>query len=135
MKLNCKFLVAAVAGVVLGAAPILAHHSYSAEFDRTKTITITGTVTKVEWANPHARFYFDAKNDKGVMVNWNFELGSPNGLMRLGWNRNSLKLGSVITVVGTLAKNSPYVGTASTVTLEGGRRLFAGSSEGDPNTP
>ena len=135
MKLNCKFLVAAVAGVVLGAAPILAHHSYSAEFDRTKTITITGTVTKVEWANPHARFYFDAKNDKGVMVNWNFELGSPNGLMRLGWNRNSLKLGSVITVVGTLAKNSPYVGNASTVTLEGGRRLFAGSSEGDPNTP
>ena len=135
MKLNYKFLLAACVGLFAAAAPILAHHSYAAEFDREKRITITGTVTKVEWANPHARFYFDAKNDKGVMVNWNFELGSPNGLMRNGWTRNSLKIGSVITVVGTLAKNSPYVGNASNVTLEGGRRLFAGSSEGDPATP
>jgi len=114
---------------------MLAHHSYAAEFDASKPITITGTVTKVEWANPHARFYFDAKNDKGVMVNWNFELGSPNGLMRNGWNRNSLKIGSTVTVVGTLAKNAPYVGNARTVTVEGGKRLFAGSSEGDAATP
>ena len=135
MKLNAKSLLAACVGLILGAAPILAHHSYSAEFDRNKPITITGTVTKVEWTNPHARFYFDAKNDKGVMVNWNFELGSPNGLMRLGWNRNSLKIGTVITVVGTLAKNNPHVGNANTVTIEGGKRLFAGSSQGDPATP
>ena len=135
MKLNSKFLLAACVVSVLAAAPILAHHSYAAEFDRDKKITLIGAVTKVEWANPHARFYIDAKNDKGVMVNWNFELGSPNGLMRLGWNRNSLKIGTVVTVVGTLAKNSPYVGNASTVTIEGGRRLFAGSSEGDTATP
>ena len=87
MKLKSQFLIAAVVIVVLAAAPLVAHHSYAAEFDRNKRVTLTGTVTKVEWANPHARFYFDAKNDKGEMVNWNFELASPNGLMRLGWMR------------------------------------------------
>ena len=135
MKLKSGFLIAASVSLILGAAPLVAHHSYAAEFDATKPITITGVVTKVEWANPHARFYFDAKNDKGVMVNWNFELGSPNGLMRNGWRRDSLKIGDMITVVGTLAKNAPYVGNARTVTLVGGKRLFAGSSEGDPATP
>ena len=135
MKLRSKSLIAAVIGLILGAAPLVAHHSYAAEFDRNKRVTLTGTVTKIEWANPHARFYFDAKNDKGDMVNWNFELGSPNGMMRLGWTRNSLKIGDTVTVEGTLAKNSPYVGNASTVKLANGRRLFAGSSEGDPNTP
>src|SRR5689334_16344968 len=133
MKLKSG-LIAASLSLVLGAAPLVAHHSYAAEFDRNKPITITGTITKVEWANPHARFYFDAKNDKGEMVNWNFELASPNGLMRLGWTRNSLKVGDVVEVVGTLAKNSPYVGNTTTVTLKGGRRLFAGSSQGDPDT-
>src|SRR4026208_1863419 len=135
MKLKSQFLIAAVVSLILAAAPLVAHHSYAAEFDRSKRVTLTGTVTKVEWANPHARFYFDAKNDKGDMVNWNFELGSPNGMMRLGWTRNSLKIGDTVTVEGTLAKNSPYVGNASTVKLANGRRLFAGSSEGDPNTP
>ena len=135
MKLKSGSLIAASLSLILGAAPLVAHHSYAAEFDRNKKVELTGAVTKVEWANPHARFYIDAKNDKGVMVNWNFELGSPNGLMRLGWSRNSLKIGTIVTVVGTLAKNSPYVGNASTVTIEGGKRLFAGSSEGDPNTP
>ena len=133
MKLKSG-LIAARLSLILGAAPLVAHHSYAAEFDRNKPITITGTVTKVEWANPHARFYFDAKNDKGEMVNWNFELASPNGLMRLGWSRNSLKVGDVVVVVGTLAKNSPYVGNTTSVTLQGGKRLFAGSSQGDADT-
>jgi hypothetical protein len=133
MKLKSG-LIAASLSLILGAAPLVAHHSYAAEFDRNKPITITGTVTKVEWANPHARFYFDAKNDKGEMVNWNFELASPNGLMRLGWSRNSLKVGDVVVVVGTLAKNSPYVGNTTSVTLQGGKRLFAGSSQGDADT-
>lgn len=135
MKLKFGFVIAVGASLALAAAPLIAHHSYAAEFDANKKITITGKVTKVDWTNPHARFYFDAKNDKGEMVNWNFELASPNGLMRLGWTRNSLKIGDVVTVVGTLAKNSPYVGNTNSVTLEGGRRLFAGSSQGDPATP
>ena len=127
--------LAAGCALALAAVPVLAHHSYSAEFDRDKRITITGKVTKVEWANPHARIYFDAKTDKGEMVNWDFELSSPNGLMRLGWRRDSLKAGDEITVTGTLAKNAPHVGNATTVVLvKTGRRLFAGSSEGDPAT-
>ena len=134
MKLRSRVLIAASCALFLAAIPVWAHHSYAAEFDATKPITLTGTVTKVEWANPHARFYFDAKNDKGEMVNWDFELASPNGLMRQGWTRNSMKVGDVITVVGTLAKNSPYVGNARTVTLANGKRLFAGSSEGDTPT-
>jgi hypothetical protein len=134
MRLKPRLLIVGVS-LILAAAPLIAHHSYAAEFDANKKITITGTVTKVDWTNPHARFYFDAKNDKGEMVNWNFELASPNGLMRLGWTRNSLKIGTVVTVVGTLAKNSPYVGNTNSVTIEGGKRLFAGSSQGDPATP
>jgi hypothetical protein len=78
--------------------------------------------------NPHARFYIDAKDDAGKTVNWDFELASPNGLMRRGWNRNSMKLGDVVTVTGHRAKNNPLVGNASTVTLADGKKLFAGSS-------
>jgi DNA/RNA endonuclease YhcR with UshA esterase domain len=85
----------------MAAAPVLAHHSFSAEYDRSKPITVKGTVTKVEWMNPHARFYVDVKDDSGAVTNWEFELGSPNGLMREGWSRNSLKEGDVVTVSGS----------------------------------
>jgi hypothetical protein len=136
MKLKSEFLIIAGVSLVLGAAPLVAHHSFAAEFDSTKVVTLTGTVTKVEWANPHARFYFDVKDEKtGKVVNWDFELASPNGLMRNGWRRDSLKVGDVVIVNGTLARNSPNVGNTRTVTLANGRRMFAGSSEGDPNTP
>jgi hypothetical protein len=116
---------AAVAGLTLSAS---AHHSFAAEFDRAMPITVTGTVTKVEWANPHARFYIDAKDEAGKTVNWDFELASPNGLMRRGWNRNSMKLGDVVTVTGHRAKNNPLVGNASSVVMANGKKLFAGSS-------
>jgi hypothetical protein len=130
MKGRSIFTAAAVAAtsamLVQGAA--VAHHSFAAEFDREQPITVTGSVTKVEWANPHARFYIDAKDDKGETVNWDFELASPNGLMRRGWTRNSMKLGDTVTVTGHRAKNNPHVGNASTVVLANGKKLFAGSS-------
>ena len=126
MKRAFVLAIAAAGAAWLSTAS--AHHSFAAEFDRDMPITVTGTVTKVEWANPHARFYIDAKDESGKTVNWDFELASPNGLMRRGWNRNSMKLGDLVTVTGHRAKNNPLVGNASSVTLADGKKLFAGSS-------
>jgi Family of unknown function (DUF6152) len=114
--------------VIATALPVRAHHSFAAEYDRDKPITLTGTVTKVEWTNPHARIYIDVKDDKGNVVNWDFELGPPNGLMRRGWNRNSLRQGHVVTIDGFLSKLAPHVANARTVKLADGRQVFAGSS-------
>jgi hypothetical protein len=135
MKRAALFTLAA-AGTLLAAGSAWAHHSFAAEFDRDKPVTVTGTVTKVEWMNPHARFYIDAKDEAGKIVNWDFELASPNGLMRRGWNRNSMKIGDTVTVTGHRAKNNALVGNASTVTMADGKRLFAGSSiENEPAQP
>jgi hypothetical protein len=129
-----RWLIAAAAGFLLVQVPASAHHSFAAEFDRNLPVTVTGKVTKVEWANPHARFYIDAKDEtSGEVVNWDFELASPNGLMRRGWTRNSMKIGDPVTVTGHRAKNNPHVGNASSVTLADGKKLFAGSS-GDNET-
>jgi len=123
-------LVLFLAGLAIAVTtlPVSAHHSFAAEFDRDKPITLTGTVTKLEWTNPHARIYIDVKDDKGNVVNWDFELGPPNGLMRRGWNRNSLRQGHVVTINGFLSKTAPHVANARTVKLADGREVFAGSS-------
>jgi hypothetical protein len=123
---------ALLVAVALTLCPIVAsygHHSFSAEFDRDKPIKLTGTVTKVEWTNPHARIYVDVKDEtSGEVVNWDFELGPPNGLMRQGWNRNSLREGHVVTINGFLSKDQPHVANARSVFLPDGRQVLAGSS-------
>ena len=115
------------------ALPLAAHHSFDAEYDRNKQRDFEGTVTKVEWMNPHARFYVDVKEPDGKIVNWEFELGSPNGLMRSGWKRDSLKKGDVIKLQGNLAKDGSNLANARNITLADGRRVLAGSSaDGQP---
>lgn len=128
MKMFAMFVMSTVSLAVL-ATPALAHHSFAAEYDVKQPITMTGTVTKVEWLNPHARFYIDVKDKDGKVINWEFELGSPNSLMRKGWTRNSLKPGDVVTVDGFRAKDGSSLGNARTINLADGRKVFAGSAE------
>lgn len=121
------------AALLLGALPIFAHHSFDAEYSRDQQREFHGKVTKVEWMNPHARFYVDVVEDDGSVVNWEFELGSPNGLMRAGWRRDSLKVGDEVSLMGNLAKDGSNLANARQVTLADGRRVFAGSSaDGSP---
>lgn len=120
-----------VIGLLLASIPVVAHHSFSAEFDANKAFKLTGVVTKVEWQNPHTVFYLDITDDRSKKVtNWGFEMGSPNGLMRNGWTRNTLKIGDVVTVEGSLARDGTPYGNARTVVLAStGKRLFANSSQ------
>jgi Family of unknown function (DUF6152) len=127
-----SFVVFAV-GAFGASGTALAHHSFSAEFSRDLPIEVTGTVSKVEWMNPHARFYVDVKDDKGETVTWNFELTTPNLLMRKGWTRNSLKAGETVTVKGWRARNDPHVANANSVKLANGKELFTGSAGSNPN--
>ena len=125
-------------GVVLaltgGSVPLLAHHSFAAEYDTSKPIKVTGVVTKMEWMNPHARFYVDVKGADGKVTNWNFELGAIPVLLKQGWRKGSLKEGDMVTVEGYLAKDGSKLANARRVTLADGRKVFAGSAaaEGGP---
>jgi hypothetical protein len=117
-------------GLSIAAHPLSAHHSFAAEFDAAKPFSLTGTVTKVVWSNPHAWVYFDVADPSTKRTtNWAVELNSPNALMRAGWRRDTLKLGDVVTIEGSLAKDGSPTGNARSVTMATGQKLFAGSSQ------
>ena len=120
-------LLAGVAGLLFPVMPASAHHAFAAEFDARKGIKVSGTITKLEWTNPHAWLYVDVKDETGKPTNWSFELGSPNGLIREGWRRTSLKQGDQVTIEGFAAKDGSNTANAHSVTLPDGRKVFAGS--------
>ena len=130
MTTRLAVVVVIVAGLLLAARPIVAHHAFAAEFDANKPIKLTGAVTKVDWRNPHTWFFIDVKDDTGKVTNWGLEMGSPNGLLRLGWTRNSMKIGDVVTVEGSRARDGSNIANAQAVVLTNtGQQLFAGSSQ------
>ena len=122
------FCFVAGLGLLATAAPMMAHHSFTAEYDAAKPVTLTGTVTKVEWMNPHARFYIDVKDDSGNVTNWELELGSPNTLIRYGWFRDTMKIGDQVVVEGYLARDGSKMANSKTVKFADGRAFNAGSS-------
>jgi hypothetical protein len=123
-------IAAGIGLMVLAVVPVLAHHSFSAEFDASKSVNFTGTVTKVEWTNPHSWFYIDVKDpETGKVENWGFETGNPVALLRQGWTRDTMKIGMVVTVEGTRAKDGTNRGNARNI-LVNGKKLSAASSEG-----
>ena len=126
---NSVFALFAVACLV---KPVAAHHSFAAEFDITKPVTLTGKVTKIEWTNPHAYLFMDVQDaQSGAVTNWEIEMGSPNGLTRLGWTRNLVKAGDMVTVEGSMGRNKSNLANARSVVMtETGKKLGAASSEG-----
>jgi len=132
MKKGVVALLALAIGIVVSVVPAMAHHSFSAEFDGTKAVTMKGYVTKVEWTNPHVWFYIDVKQPNGTVENWGFEMGPPHGLQGRGWTRTTMKLGEEVVVDGTLAKNGSKRGNARNVTIAAtGKKMGAASSEGE----
>ena len=130
-----KHLMTAAILAVVMSAPLLAHHSFAAEFDVNKPVTLTGTVTRLEWANPHIWVYLDVADERGAVQEWQCEGGAPNTLTRNGWSKDSLKSTQQIVVDGWLAKDGSRTCNMRVVKLPDGRTVFAGSSGGDNPTP
>src|SRR5881398_749783 len=132
MKSHFRRVFALLFCLFVGVAPAMAHHAFAGQFDVNKPITLMGTVTKIEWMNPHIYFYIDVKDNSGKVANWMIEGGSPNGLLRAGWTRNSLKPGMEVSVEGYLAKDGSNVANMTTVTMGGKKVLGRTDSPGDP---
>lgn len=133
MRADSKFLI----GLALLLAPLaaLAHHSFAAEYDTKKPVELKGTVTGIDWVNPHAWIHMEVKDEAGKVAMWDCELGSPNLLMRNGWRRDSIKPGDIIIVNGSQAKDGANMANARTVKMSDGRKVFNAGSSGEPGTP
>ena len=114
--------------LIFAAAPLLAHHAFAAEFDVNAPVKVKGTVTKVDFVNPHAWIYVDVKDADGKVTNWHFELGAPNALVRLGWKKDTIPQGTEVEITGFRAKNGENVGNGRSITLPDGKELFSGGS-------
>jgi len=125
--------LAVALGLLVLAVPVLAHHSFAAEFDGNKQVKLTGVVTKVDWVNPHAYLYVDVKGDDGATVNWAIETGAPNALYRQGWRKDDLRAGDTVTLEAFLAKDGSHTAAARDVKLPDGRRVFAGTPNSTPD--
>jgi hypothetical protein len=131
--MKTKLRITLAAGLLCTGIPLAAHHSFAAEYDGTKPITLKGKVTKMDWVNPHSWLYIDVTDASGKVVNWACETAPPNGLYRQGWRKDSLKAGDEVTIEGFLAKDGTPTVNARSVTTAEGRRMFAGSSgDGGP---
>jgi hypothetical protein len=136
VKKKLLMVAPAAAGLLLAALPALAHHSFAAEYDAQKPVTLRGKVTEFEWVNPHSWVHFDVTDDKGVTANWTAETAPPNILYRQGWRRDSIKAGDEVIVEGFAAKDGSHTLSARSVQTPDGRRLFAGSpNDGGPGGP
>jgi hypothetical protein len=128
-------MCATIALLGLASAPVWAHHSFAAEFDENKPVKLTGTVTSMEWVNPHSWIHVDVKNPDGSVANWAVECGNPNTLLRRGYTKASLAAGTEIVVQGFQAKRGGFIVNGSTVEFKDGRKLFLGSSGDEGRAP
>jgi hypothetical protein len=132
MRNRTNRLLAAGIGMLAVCLPLMAHHSFSAEYDAKKPVTLKGVVTKVDWMNPHVYFYADVEDEKGKVTNWAFEMGPPQGLQRAGWTRNTMQVGDEVVVEGSRAKDGGNLVNARSVTMANtGKKLGGATSEGN----
>ena len=129
MRRNVFGFMTVIFGLLCAVAPALAHHSFAAEYDRSKPVKFTGTVTKMEWMNPHIYYYVDVKEQTGKVTSYAVEGGTPNSLRRQGWGKDSLKTGDTVTVEGFMAKNGSNHVNGRSVTLPDGKKVFGGSAD------
>jgi len=122
--MKIAFTLVLATTIFFSSQPARSHHSFAAQYDINQPITLVGKVTKVEWTNPHARFYIDVADDSGAVRNWNIELGSPNFLKRAGWSRNDLQLGVEVTINGSKARSGSDMANAESIILSSGRQVF-----------